>query len=65
MTWKNKTLLIGAVAGLATGLLAAFIVVQRAERANLTPMMSPGDGVKIGLGVLGVLRLVADLADRQ
>ncbi len=65
MTWKKKTLLIGAIAGLATGLLAAYIVIQRAERENVRPNMSSGDGVKIGLGVLGVLRLVADLADRQ
>jgi hypothetical protein len=65
MTWKNKTMLIGAFAGLATGLLAAYIVIQRAERENLIPSMSTGDGLKIGLGVLGVLRLVADLADRE
>lgn len=64
MTWKNKTMLIGAIAGVAAGILAAFIVIQRAERENVMPRMNPGDGVKIGLGVLGVLRLVADLGDR-
>lgn len=58
-------MLIGAIAGLAAGLLGAFIVIQRAERENVLPKMSPGDGVKIGLGVLGVLRLVADLGDRE
>jgi hypothetical protein len=65
MDWKKKTLLIGAVAGLVSGLVAAFIVVQRAEREQVIPKVSAGDGVKIGLGVLGVLRLIADIADRE
>ena len=65
MTWKNKTMLIGAFAGLAAGLLAAYIVIQRAERENVTPLMTTGDGVKIGLGVLGVLRLISDIADKK
>ena len=65
MTWRNKTMLIGAIVGVVTGILAAYIVVQRAERENVQPSMSPADGVKIGLGVLGVMRLVADLGDRE
>ena len=65
MTWKNKTMLIGAIAGLVAGLVGAYIVVQRAERENTLPKIGPGDGVKIGLGILGVLRLVADLGDRE
>jgi hypothetical protein len=65
MDWRTKTLIIGAIAGVAAGLLGAYIVVQRAERENVLPKVSPGDGVKIGLGVLGVLRLVADLGDRE
>ena len=65
MTWKNKAMLIGAIVGLATGLLAAYIVIQRAERENVKPTVTTGDGVKIGLGVLGVLRLISDIADRE
>jgi predicted small secreted protein len=65
MTWKNKIFIIGAIAGVAAGLLAAYIVIQRAERENVVPTVTAGDGVKIGLGVLGVLRLVADVADRE
>ena len=65
MNWKNKIFIIGAIAGVAAGLLAAYIVIQRAERENVVPTVTAGDGVKIGLGVLGVLRLVADVADRE
>ncbi len=65
MNWRNQSLVIGAVAGLLIGLAGAYIVVQRSEQRNVKPNVTAGDGVKIGLGVLGVLRLVADLADRE
>lgn len=64
MNWKNKTIFIGAVAGLVLGLASAYIVIQRSEQLNTLPEVSPGDGVKIGLGVLGVLRLIADIAEK-
>ncbi len=65
MNWRNKTFIIGAAAGLLIGLAAAYIVIQRSEQLNTLPEVSAGDGVKIGLGVLGVLRLVADIAERE
>jgi hypothetical protein len=65
MNWKTKTLLIGISAGAAAGLVAAYIIVQRAEQNETTPQISAGDGVKVGLGVLGVLRLLADLSSRK
>ena len=65
MNWKNKTIAIGAIAGLALGLAAAYIVIKRAEQDNTAPQITAGDGVKVGLGLLGVLRLIADLGERQ
>jgi drug/metabolite transporter (DMT)-like permease len=65
MNWRNKTLVIGAVAGVLIGLAGAYIVIQRSEELNNLPEMTPADGVKIGLGLLGVLRLVADIAERD
>jgi hypothetical protein len=65
MNWRNKTMIIGAIAGLAVGLAAAYIVIQRAEKENTVPQISAGDGVKVGLGLLGLLRLIADLGDRE
>jgi hypothetical protein len=64
MNWKTKTLLIGTSVGAVTGLVAAVIIMQRAEKAETTPKLTAGDGVKVGLGVLGVLRLLADLGQR-
>jgi hypothetical protein len=59
--WKTKVLLIGAGVGIVTGLVGAFILIQASEKAETRPQLSAGDGVKVGLGVLAVLRLLADL----
>jgi hypothetical protein len=64
MTWKNKTIIIGGLAGLVFGLIGSMIVIQRSEQLNTLPEVSAGDGVKIGLGVMGVLRLIADIAEK-
>lgn len=58
--WKTKTLILGAVLGAVTGLAAAFIFVNQAEENNDKPEFSAGQGVKLGLGVLGLLRLISD-----
>ncbi len=63
--WRKQTYLIGAAAGLAIGILAALIIVQRAEKEETQPQLNAGDGVKIGLGVLGVLRLISDMITRR
>jgi hypothetical protein len=59
-SWKINTLIIGAVVGAVTGLVAAFILVQRAEAEQSKPKLNAGEGVKLGLGVLGLLRLLSD-----
>ena len=59
--WKTKVFLIGALVGTLSGLLAAYIITQRADRVQARPQLSAGEGVKLGIGVLGVLRQVADL----
>jgi len=62
MNIKSKTLLIGTTVGAVTGLIAAIIVLQRAEKNETTPKLTAGDGVKVGIGIMGVLRLLAELA---
>ncbi len=63
--WKTRTILIGAVLGAAAGLIAAYILVQRAGETQQAPRLNAGDGVKVGLGVLGVLRLISDIGTRK
>jgi len=61
--WKMKTFIIGAVIGTLTGLGAAYMIIQRAQVENTQPKVTPGEGIKIGLGVLGLLRLVAEIGN--
>ncbi len=63
--WKTKALILGGVFGLLIGLGAAYMLIQRSERSGEKPQLSTGEGVKIGLGVLGLLRLVADIGDEK
>ena len=62
--WKKKTLLITGGLGAALGILAGLILVQRSEQTQTPPQLTAGDGVKVGLGVLGVLRLLSDLINK-
>ncbi len=64
-SWKMKALIIGGVVGLAAGVIAAVIFIQRAEMNQAQPKISAGEGVKVGIGVLGVLRMISDLGTRK
>ncbi|OJX46980.1 MAG: hypothetical protein BGO78_15900 [Chloroflexi bacterium 44-23] len=62
--WKTKILVMGAVVGLLSGLFAAYMMIQRAQQKNRKPELNAGDGVKVGLGLLGVMKLIADLGEK-
>ncbi len=64
-SWKMKALIIGGVVGLAAGMIAALIFIQRAEMSQAKPQISAGEGVKVGIGVLGVLRMISDLGTKR
>jgi hypothetical protein len=57
--WKTTTLILGTVLGALTGAGAAFLMIQRAEKEQTKPKFTPGEGIQLGLGVLGLLRLIA------
>jgi len=57
--WKASTIAIGTVIGAAVGALSAFILIKRAEADQTKPKLTAGEGVQVGLGVLGVLRLIS------
>jgi hypothetical protein len=65
INWKKQTYIIGGFVGLVVGILAALIIVQRSEKDEIQPRINAGDGVKIGIGVLGVLRLITEMISRR
>lgn len=63
---KTKTLIIGAVAGAALGLAGAFLLTRRAEETGTDITVSAGDGMRLGVMIVGLLRAIADLgADKD
>ena len=62
---QNRTLLFGALIGAFTGLAAAYLLQRRAEETGTEISITAGDGMKLGLMVLGLLRAVASLGEEE
>jgi hypothetical protein len=63
MDYKTKTLIIGAVAGAALGLAGAFLLTRRADETGTEITVSAGEGMRLGVMIVGLLRAVADLGE--
>jgi hypothetical protein len=61
----NRILILGALIGAATGLVAAMMLQRRAERTGAEITLSTGEGIQLGVMIMGLLRAVAALADRE
>ena len=63
-SWKTKTYIAGAVAGALIGLATAFLMVRSSnERTGGPPEVSTMDALKVGVGVIGLVRGIASLGD--
>ena len=62
---NNRVLLFGALIGAATGLVAALMLQRRAERTGTEISLSAGEGIQLGVMIMGLLRAVAALADKE
>lgn len=62
--WKTKILLAGAVIGALAGLGAAYLYVKKSDELAERPRLTSGEGMKIGMGVVGLLKMIADLGNR-
>ncbi len=65
MDQKTKTLIIGAVAGAALGLAGAFLLTRRAEETGTDITVNAGDGMRLGVMIVGLLRAIADLGESK
>jgi gas vesicle protein len=60
---KNKTLILGALIGAVTGMLAASLLNRNAEKNERETSITTGEGLKLGVLVFGLLRAIASLGD--
>lgn len=65
-SWKNKTLLVGALVGALVGLGTAYLLARTAEESGGgPPEITTGDAIKTAIGVVGIMRGIAALGDRS
>ncbi|HKY56096.1 MAG TPA: hypothetical protein VJM08_17400 [Anaerolineales bacterium] len=62
---QNRILLFGALIGAFTGLIAAMILQRRAERTGTEISLSAGEGVQLGVMIMGLLRAIAALGEEK
>jgi len=62
---QNKILLFGALIGAATGLAAALILQRRAEKTGNEITLSTGEGIQLGVMIMGLLRAISSLGDEK
>ena len=60
--WKVTTMIVGTAIGALAGAGAAYMLVKRGEKDNQAPTVTAGQGIQVGLGLLGLLRLVSGIA---
>jgi hypothetical protein len=63
--WKRNVLIIGVVTGAAVGFWAAYLFSQNVDDLRDRPSFSAGDGVRLGLLVLGLLRSVTEMGSQK
>ena len=59
---QTRILIGGTLIGALVGLAGAFLLVKNTERKGTELQVSAGEGVKLSLIIMGLLRQVADLA---
>ena len=59
--WKTRVLLLGGLVGAVTGLVAAYMIVKQAEDKGEIPQLGAGEGVRIGMSVMGLIRRIGSL----
>ncbi|MBN1266585.1 MAG: hypothetical protein JXA25_13910 [Anaerolineales bacterium] len=65
MDWKKRTYLIAGIIGLLTGLGTAYFLVQRAEMEEQELSIGAGEGLRLGLLLLGALRQIGQLTEEK
>ncbi|HEY2980025.1 MAG TPA: hypothetical protein VGJ22_02495 [Anaerolineales bacterium] len=62
---KSRIIIAGALIGAVTGLIAAMLLTRRADRNESETAITAGEGLKLGVLVIGLLRAIASLGDEK
>jgi len=65
MNRNSRVLLLGALIGAATGLVAAMLLQRRAEKTGSEITLSTGEGIQLGVMIMGLLRAISALGDEK
>jgi len=60
---KNKIILSGTLLGAVTGLVAAILLTRRADNTERETAITSGEGLKLGVLIIGLLRAISSLGD--
>jgi drug/metabolite transporter (DMT)-like permease len=60
---QNQILAAGAVVGAILGMAASFVLLKRVEDQEDRPALTTGEGVSLGLLLLGVFRQLSRLGE--
>jgi hypothetical protein len=59
--WKGRVILAGGVFGALFGVGMAYLLTQRAEREGGQLRLGAGEGIRLGLLLLGLMKQVSEL----
>ncbi len=62
---KNQVLAISAVVGAVLGIAAGMVLLKRVEDQEDRPALTAGEGVSLGLLLLGVFRQLSRLGEDE
>lgn len=64
--WKTKTLILGTLIGALVGLGTGYLLTRTAEESGgQPPKITTGDAIKATLGIIGVVRGIVALGNRD
>ena len=63
MNNKSRTLVFGTLIGAAVGLAGALLLNRKAEETGNAITVNTGDGMRLGVMIIGLLRAIVALGD--
>jgi hypothetical protein len=65
MDTRGRTIVFGVLIGAVTGLVAAMLLNRRADSGERSTAITTGEGLKLGVMLVGLLRAIASLGEDE